>query len=146
MVLQRQVQEICHLVGWRAGRLKSTAISAVMRQLDRDNGQRTVVGVDGGVFEHYGHYRDAIKEGLSAVMGEKAAKSVEFRHVADGSSLGAAYLAAAAVRADSPKDEDGSKSEFEKENRGLQEGPSTPNKTSPGGGKSKNGGSPHNAE
>lgn len=138
------VQEICHLVGWRAGRLKSTAISAVMRQLERDNGTRTVVGVDGGVFEHYRHYREAMKEGLSEVMGKKAADSVEFRHVNDGSSLGAAYLAAAAVRVDSPRDSEGSQNDWEKENRGLQEGPSTPNKT--GGGKSTNGGSPNGTE
>ena len=131
-------------MGWRAGRLKSTAISAVMRQLDRDHGQRTVVGVDGGVFEHYGKYREAMLEGLSEVMGKKAARSVVFKHVNDGSSLGAAYLAAAAVRADSPRDSEGSQNEWEKENRGLQEGPSTPNKT--GGWKSKNGGSPHGAE
>ncbi|KAL0056117.1 hypothetical protein WJX82_007885 [Trebouxia sp. C0006] len=138
------VQEICHLVGWRAGRLKSTAISAVMRQLERDNGTRTVIGVDGGVFEHYGHYREAMKEGLSEIMGKKAADSVEFRHVNDGSSLGAAYLAAAAVRVDSPRDSEGSQNDWEKENRGLQEGPSTPNKT--GGGKSTNGGSPHGTD
>ena len=109
------------------------AIAAVMRQLDREDGTRTVIGVDGGVFEHYGHYRDAIKAGLVDIMGKKAAESVEFRHVNDGSSLGAAYLAAAMVRceADSGSDED-----FEKENRSLQEGPSTPSKT---GGRSKNG-------
>ena len=112
MLLLCQVQEICHLVGWRAGRLKSTAISAVMRQLDRDHGQRTVVGVDGGVFEHYGKYREAMQEGLSEVMGKKAARSVVFKHVNDGSSLGAAYLAAAAVRADSPRDSEGSQNEW----------------------------------
>ena len=99
--------------------MKSTAISAVMRQLSRDDGTRTVVGVDGGVFEHYGNYKEAMKDGLLAIMGEKAANSVEFKHVNDGSSLGAAYLAAAAIRADSPTDAEGSKSEFERENRGL---------------------------
>lgn len=126
---------MCHLVGWRAGRLKAAAIAAVMRQLERDDGTRTVVGVDGGVFEHYGYYRDAIKAGLVDIMGQKAADAVEFRHVNDGSSLGAAYLAAAMVRNDSPGDDSDSENDFGKENRGLQEGPSTPNKT---GGKSKN--------
>ena len=127
------------MVGWRAGRLKATAIAAVMRQLDRENGTRTVVGVDGGVFEHYPNYREAIKSGLVDIMGQKAADAVEFKHVADGSSLGAAYLAAAALRAEELKQSAG---DVGKENKGLQEGPSTPNKT--GGGKSKNGGSPSN--
>ena len=133
-----QVQEICHLVGWRAGRLKAAAIAAVMRQLKREDGTRTVVGVDGGVFEHYGNYRDAIMAGLVDIMGKKAAAAVEFRHVNDGSSLGAAYLAAAMVRAESCHDgsSSGSENDFEKENRGLQEGPTTPNKS---GSKSKNG-------
>ena len=109
-----------------------------MRQLEREDGTRTVVGVDGGVFEHYGYYRDAIKSGLVDIMGKKAAEAVEFKHVNDGSSLGAAYLAAATVRAESLQDGSNSESEndVEKENRGLQEGPTTPNKT---GGKSKSG-------
>ena len=124
--------------------MKATAIAAVMKQLKRDDGTRTVVGVDGGVFEHYANYRDAIKAGLLDIMGKKAADAVEFKHVADGSSLGAAYLAAAAERVHSRRNsKDGD--ELGKENRILQEGPSTPNKT--GGSKSKNGDSPsHGAD
>ena len=72
-----------------------------MQQVSHDTGQRTVVGVDGGVFELYGNYRDAIRQGLSEVLGASAAACIEFTHVADASSLGAAYLAAAAVRKDS---------------------------------------------
>lgn len=72
-----------------------------MHQLSRDGSsaapQRTVVGVDGGVFEHYKNYRAAMQEGLQDIMGCEAATHVDFQHVADGSSLGAAYLAAAAV-------------------------------------------------
>lgn len=128
--------------------MKAAAIAAVMRQLEREDGTRTVVGVDGGVFEHYGNYRDAITAGLVDIIGKKAADAVEFRHVNDGSSLGAAYLAAAMVRAESLQDASNSESEsdFEKENRGLQkgpkenrglqEGPMTPSKSV---GKSKNG-------
>ena len=110
--------------------------------MGREHGQRTVVGVDGGVFEHYGRYRDALNEGLRQVMGEEAANSVEFKHVNDGSSLGAAYLAAAAVRAEHQRGEQG-KGQDKKENRGLEEGPSTPNST---GVKSNNGGSPKGAK
>lgn len=72
-----------------------------MQQVNHDTGQRTVVGVDGGLFEQYGNYRDAIIEGLVEVLGQSASNCIEFSHVADASSLGAAYLAAAAVRTDS---------------------------------------------
>lgn len=125
-------------MGWRAGRLKAAAIAAVMRQLEREDGTRTVVGVDGGVFEHYGNYRDAIKAGLMDIMGKKAAEAVEFRHVNDGSSLGAAYLAAAKIRAESLQNgaDSDAESDLEKENRSTQEGPNTPRKS---GGKSKSG-------
>ena len=147
--------------------MKAAAIAAVMRQLEREDGTRTVVGVDGGVFEHYGNYREAIKAGLVDIMGKKAAEAVEFKHVNDGSSLGAAYLAAAKVRAGSLQNgeqsaseidniqaeslQDGeqsgsasdniqaeslqngeqseSESDLEKENRGQQQGPSTPTKS-----------------
>lgn len=97
-----QVKEVCGLVGKRAGRLKAVAVAAVMHQLGRDTGQRTIIGVDGGVFEQYDKYREALQEGLKDIMGEEAAESVHFKHVAHASSLGAAYVAAAAVRNDAP--------------------------------------------
>ena len=78
--------------------MKSIAIAAVMQQVGQDTGQKSVVGVDGGVFEQYGNYREAIIQGLAETLGTAAAACVEFTHVADASSLGAAYLAAAAVR------------------------------------------------
>lgn len=102
-----------------------------MRQLKRDSPegspQKTVVGVDGGVFEHYRNYRAAMTQGLHDVMGEEAAEQVQFVHVADGSSLGAAYLAAAALEKESnevaSKNESGSDVE-----KGSKTGPSTPEK------------------
>ena len=91
-------------MGTRAGRLKSIAIAAVMQQVGQDTGQKQVVGVDGGVFEQYGNYREAIMQGLAEILGTAAAAYIEFTHVADASSLGAAYLAAAAVRSSSATD------------------------------------------
>lgn len=131
---------MCHWVGWRAGRIKSVGISAVMKQLKRDSpdgsSHRTVVGVDGGVFEHYRKYRAAMTEGLRDVMGEDAADQVQFVHVADGSSLGAAYLAAAALEKESKLNE--GKVDGDVAEEGAKTGPSTPDKAA---GTSKIGGS-----
>lgn len=118
-----------------------------MRQLQRDSPDsippKTVVGVDGGVFEHYKNYRAAMTEGLHDVMGREAAAQVEFVHVADGSSLGAAYLAAAALEKESKEvaSKGQSGDAFDK---GSRTGPSTPDKAS---GTSRNGAStPSNAD
>ena len=111
--------------------MKSVGVSAVMRQLQRDSPdstpQKTVVGVDGGVFEHYKNYRAAMTEGLHDVMGEDAAAQVDFVHVADGSSLGAAYLAAAAVEKESKEvaSKGQSGDAFDQDSK---TGPSTPDK------------------
>ena len=62
------------------------------------------------------------------MMGADAAAHVHFQHVADGSSLGAAYLAAAAVERDSI--ETAAKGESDATVTGSQTGPSTPEKAS----------------
>lgn len=121
--------------------MKSVGVSAVMKQLKRDcpdgSPQKTVVGVDGGVYEHYRNYRAALTEGLYDVLGEDAAAQVEFVHVADGSSLGAAYLAAAALEKESQEVANKGQSGDDSD-KSSQTAPNTPDKASD---TSKNGGS-----
>jgi hexokinase len=58
-----------------------------------------VVAVDGGVFKHYTHYRNLMMAALVDMMGQTGANKVSVLTVRDGSSMGAAYLAAAAAHA-----------------------------------------------
>ena len=116
-----QAQEVCTLVGQRGGRLIAAAISALLYQMQRDGTRRdpseptmepvprTVIGVDGGVYDHYSNYRAAIRYGLEELIGKDAAAQVVLRQVPHASSLGAAYLAAAAAHADIPASQTQSK-------------------------------------
>ena len=75
-----QVQEICHLVGQRSGRLVAAGLAALMRQMGRDGShgppKRTVVGVDGGIFRHYPQFREALQQGLVDLLGQQVANKV----------------------------------------------------------------------
>ncbi len=53
-----QVQELCRLVSIRGARVIAASLSAVIKHMGRDKeGIRTVIAVDGGVFEAYTQHR-----------------------------------------------------------------------------------------
>ena len=104
---RRVVRAVCSLVAARSARLLAAAVASLL-QLVEDAGEavsgvpaggRVAVAVDGGVFEHYGKYRAMCREGLAEALGvslRKVDSRVALRRVRDASSLGAAFLAAAA--------------------------------------------------
>ncbi|CAI5509932.1 unnamed protein product [Closterium sp. Naga37s-1] len=55
---------------------------------------RTVVAVDGGMYEHYTPFREGIHETLKELLGEEVAGFVSMKLSKDGSGIGAALLAA----------------------------------------------------
>ena len=101
---RRVVRSVCHLVALRSARLLAVAISALLIQAgrakpgDASAGLETAVAVDGGVYEHWGAYRSFVAAGLADALGSAAAgRRVRMKRVRDASSMGAAYLAAAAA-------------------------------------------------
>lgn len=101
------VQSICRLVVRRSARMAAVALMAILRlQGWLEAPRRLVVAVDGGVFLKYYNWRlflDAYLRECIAHHGKDARKLaplIEFRPQADGSCLGAAVLAAAAVAGD----------------------------------------------
>ncbi|KAI3881453.1 hypothetical protein MKW92_002459, partial [Papaver armeniacum] len=56
--------------------------------------QRTVIAVDGGLFEHYTKFRSCLGSTLNELLGDEAAHTVVIEHANDGSGIGAALLAA----------------------------------------------------
>lgn len=100
---RRLVQQLCVLACTRSARLLATTIAALLRQTGRDGAggapvPRTVVAIDGGMYEKYPQFREAVLHALNELLGGALAAKVEIRLTPDGSSLGAAGLAAAAVR------------------------------------------------
>lgn len=98
---RRTVRRVCHLVALRSARLLAVAISSLLIQAGRagaGSAQDTAVAVDGGVYEHWAAYRRYVRDGLAEALGSKAAAArIRMKRVRDASSMGAAYLAAAAA-------------------------------------------------
>lgn len=98
---RQQVQEVCRLVCERSARLLAAGMAALLRQMGRDGSEepapRTAVVIDGGVAKHYTQHRELLRVGLRDLLGGSAAARVALTTVRDASSMGAAYLAAAAA-------------------------------------------------
>nr|GEZ55900.1 extracellular ligand-binding receptor [Tanacetum cinerariifolium] len=86
---------LCEIVATRAARLSAAGILGILKKLGRDNGnQKSVIAVDGGLFEHYGKFRNAMQKAMEELLGEEASKNIIIKQSNDGSGLGAALLAA----------------------------------------------------
>ncbi|KAF8070974.1 HXK1 [Scenedesmus sp. PABB004] len=95
------IQAICRLVTRRSARVAAGLLVAVLRlQGWLDAPRRLVVAVDGGVFLKYANWRTFLDTYLREAFGARAkelVRLIQFKPTADGSSFGAAVLAAAAA-------------------------------------------------
>lgn len=94
---RKTVVDICDIVAKRGARLAAAGIAGILKKQGRDavaSKQRTVVAMDGGLYEHYTVFRRCLGSTLSEMLGDEVAKSVIVTHANDGSGIGAALLAA----------------------------------------------------
>lgn len=105
--LRQLVVEICSIVAKRAARLAGAGIVGILKKIGRDGttqvdsaarGKRTVVAMDGGLYEHYPLFRVELKAAVAELLGSDVAKNVLIDLSKDGSGIGAALLAAAHSR------------------------------------------------
>lgn len=71
----------------------------VLKKLGRDavkdgENKKTVVALDGGLYEHYTEYSKCMENTLRELLGEEVAETIVIEHSNDGSGIGAALLAA----------------------------------------------------
>lgn len=95
---RKVVVEICDIVTSRSARLAAAGIVGIIRKIGRGtagNKEKTVIAIDGGLFKHYGKFRQSLESALVELLGEEASKSVGIKLANDGSGLGAALIAAA---------------------------------------------------
>lgn len=64
------------------------------RNAPQQNGEKTVVALDGGVYKYYTEYRECLVQTLNELLGDETAPGVHIEHSNDGSGIGAALLAA----------------------------------------------------
>ncbi|KAL5220634.1 hypothetical protein ABZP36_025347 [Zizania latifolia] len=99
---RKMVIEICDIVARRAARLAAAGVAGILLKLGRngsvDNNQRSVIAIDGGLFEHYTKFSECLESTLGELLGQEASKSVTVKHANDGSGIGAALIAASQSR------------------------------------------------
>lgn len=93
------VVELCNIIATRGARLSAAGIFGILKKLGKDTisdveGQKNVIAMDGGLYEHYSEYSQCLENTLHELVGEDVSKSVVIEHSNDGSGIGAALLAA----------------------------------------------------
>ncbi|KAI8549504.1 hypothetical protein RHMOL_Rhmol06G0029900 [Rhododendron molle] len=93
------VLEVCDTIVKRGGRLAGAGIVGILQKMEENMegqiyGKRTVVAMDGGLYEHYPQYRKYLKDAVKELLGSEISKNVIIEHTKDGSGIGAALLAA----------------------------------------------------
>ncbi|KAJ4787510.1 Hexokinase [Rhynchospora pubera] len=95
---RRLVVNICDIVAKRGAQLAAAGIYGILKKLGRDTlsspKQRTVVAMDGGLYEHYSIFSECLNNTLNDLLGEEVASTVVIKLANDGSGVGAALLAA----------------------------------------------------
>jgi hexokinase len=100
------VHDVCDILAERGARLAAAGIVGILKKIGRDgsttNGSqglknsngKTVVAMDGGLYEHYAQFRSYMQAAIEEMLSDTAAKSVVLELSKDGSGIGTALLAA----------------------------------------------------
>ena len=93
------VVDICETITKRGGRLAGAGIVGILQKMEGDSkgavfGKRTVVAMDGGLYEHNPEYRGYLQDAVTEILGPEVSKNIIVQHSKDGSGIGAALLAA----------------------------------------------------
>ncbi|KAL5771120.1 hypothetical protein ACOSP7_015274 [Xanthoceras sorbifolium] len=97
--MRKVIVEVCDIVATRGARLSAAAIVGILKKLGRDTvrdgeKQKSVIALDGGLFEHYKKFSGCMKSTVKELLGEEVAENIVIEHFDDGSGIGAALLAA----------------------------------------------------
>ncbi|KAJ8444477.1 hypothetical protein Cgig2_024041 [Carnegiea gigantea] len=97
--MRKVIVEICDIVASRAACLAAAGILGILKKLGRDTlkqgeKQKSVIALDGGLYEHYAKFRDCLEFTLKELVGDEVAETIMMEHSMDGSGIGAALLAA----------------------------------------------------
>lgn len=97
--MRKVVVELCDIVATRGARLSAAGIVGILKKLGRDTvrdgeKQKSVIALDGGLFEHYTKFSACMQSTVKDLLGEEVSETVVIEHSNDGSGIGAALLAA----------------------------------------------------
>ncbi|KAF8034309.1 hypothetical protein BT93_C0567 [Corymbia citriodora subsp. variegata] len=97
--MRKVVVDLCDIVATRGARLAAAGIFGILKKLGRDTlrdgeKQRSVIALDGGLFEHYTKFRNCMEATLRELLGPEVAENMVIVLSNDGSGIGASLLAA----------------------------------------------------
>ncbi|CAK8562579.1 unnamed protein product [Lathyrus sativus] len=92
------VAEVCDIVSERGARLAGAGILSIIKKLGRIENKKSVVTVEGGLYEHYRIFRNYLHSSVWEMLGNDLSDNVIIEHSHGGSGTGALFLAAAATR------------------------------------------------
>ncbi|XP_057849043.1 hexokinase-1 [Cryptomeria japonica] len=109
--VRKLIVEVCDLVTQRAARLAAGGIVGILKKIGRDGApgltgssrmksdttnkmKRTVIAMDGALYEHYPKFRQYLQEAVDELLGEETAQHVVIELFKGGSGIGAALIAA----------------------------------------------------
>ncbi|WVZ24290.1 hypothetical protein V8G54_002834 [Vigna mungo] len=95
------VAEVCDIVAERGARLAGAGIVGIIKKLGRIKNRKSVVTVEGELYEHYRIFRNYLHSGVWEMLGKDFSDNVIIEHSHGGSGTGALFLAAAQTRANS---------------------------------------------
>ncbi|KAF7809977.1 putative hexokinase-like 2 protein [Senna tora] len=88
------VAEVCDIVAERGARLAAAGIVGIMKKLGRIENRRSVVTVEGGLYEHYRIFRNYLHSGVWEMLGNDLSDNVIIQTPHGGAGTGALFLAA----------------------------------------------------
>ncbi|KAL0351767.1 UNVERIFIED_CONTAM: Hexokinase-2, chloroplastic [Sesamum calycinum] len=99
LIARKIVVDVCDTIAKRGGRLAGAGIVGILQKMEDDSrglvfGKRTVVAMDGGLYEHHPQYRSYLQDAVTELLGPEISKNIVIEHSKDGSGIGAALLAA----------------------------------------------------
>ena len=103
MRTRKLVVELCDIVAVRAARLAGAGIVGILKKLGRDvigdsGKMRTVVAIDGGLYEHYPLFRHNMQSAVKELLGSEVSETMILEHSNDDSGIGVTLLAASNSR------------------------------------------------
>ncbi|GAU26841.1 hypothetical protein TSUD_02430 [Trifolium subterraneum] len=96
---RKTVLEVCEIIVKRGGNLAGAGIVGILQKMEEDSkglifGKRSVVAIDGGLYENYPQYRTYLQDSVKEILGTEKSNNVVIEHSKDGSGIGGALLAA----------------------------------------------------
>ncbi|XP_076934883.1 hexokinase-2-like, partial [Bidens hawaiensis] len=100
--MRKVIVQLCEIVATRGARLSAAGILGILKKTGRDvsvskegeENQKSIIAMDGGLFEHYTKFRNAMQNAMFELLGEETSRNIIIELSNDGSGLGAALLAA----------------------------------------------------